>query len=297
LSGSPIGRIVEVAEPGRYLAKSRGFLTVTEGAEELGRVPLDDISAVIATCSATTVSCVLLADLAMRGIPFVLGGRNYAPTAILWPIAGHHAQQRRLETQAEAGRPLKKRLWALVVAAKIRAQGNALAAAGQPSGGFEFLARQVKSGDPNNLEAQAARRYWPLLMGAEFRRDVAADGANAMLNYGYAVLRAATARAIVAAGLHPGLGIFHRHPHDAMPLADDLMEPFRPLVDGIVRGLMLEGESVITPDVKRRLAGVLHMDQRTDLGTTPLETCMQRLATSVAESFLSGKPELALPHF
>ncbi len=295
MSTSSPGRVVEVAEDGRYLAKDRGFLTVAERGSEIGRVALDDITAVVATSPATTVSCALLADLATRGIPFVLCGRNYAPAGMLWPVAGHHAQQRRIEMQAEAGKPLKKRLWAAVVAAKIRAQAAALEAAGLDGAGLTFLARQVKSGDPDNLEAQAARRYWPLLMGTEFRRDTAADGVNALLNYGYAVLRGSTARAIVAAGLHPGLGIFHRHPHNAMPLADDLMEPFRPLVDGLVLGLMRDGQMAVTPGAKRRLAGVLHLDHQTEAGTTPLESCIYRLAASLAESFLRGKPCLAFP--
>jgi CRISPR-associated protein Cas1 len=295
MSGSPLGRVVEIAEDGRYLAKVRGFLTVAEHGAEIGRVALDDISAVIATSPATTVSCALLADLANRGIPFVLCGRNYAPAGMLWPVDGHHAQQRRIESQAEAGRALKKRLWSLVVAAKIRAQGAALGAAGQDGGGFAFLARQVKSGDPDNLEAQAARRYWPMMMGPAFRRDTSADGVNALLNYGYAVLRGSTARAIVAAGLHPGLGIFHRHPHNAMPLADDLMEPFRPQVDLVVLCLLREGATQVTSAAKRRLAGVLHSDQRSEAGSSPLETCISRLAASLAESFLSGKANLVFP--
>jgi CRISPR-associated protein Cas1 len=197
--------------------------------------------------------------------------------------------------QAEAGKPLKKRLWGLVIAANIRAQGAALHAAGLEASGFNGLARQVKSGDPGNLEAQAARRYWPLLMGPAFRRDATADGVNSLLNYGYAVLRGSTARGIVAAGLHPGLGIFHRHPHNSMPLADDLMEPFRPLVDGLVLTLVNDGETVLTPDVKRRLAGVLHAEQLTKAGRSPVETCIYRLAASLADSFLSGKPCLAFP--
>jgi CRISPR-associated protein Cas1 len=295
VSTSSLGRVVEVAEDGRHLAKDRGFLTVAERGTEISRVALDDITAVVATSPATTVSCALLADLATRGIPFVLCGRNYAPAGMLWPVAGHHAQQRRIELQAEAGKPLKKRLWALVVAAKIRAQGAALQMAGLEAPGFVFLARQVKSGDPDNLEAQAARRYWPLLMGPEFRRDTEADGANALLNYGYAVLRGSTARAIVAAGLHPGLGIFHRHPYNAMPLADDLMEPFRPLVDRVVLGLVREGQTVVSPEVKRQLAGVLHADQQTPAGSSPLESCIYRLAASLADSFVSGKAHLALP--
>ena len=295
MTTSPLGRVVDVAEDGRYLSKQRGFLVVSAAGTEVGRVPLDDLAAVIATSAATTASCALLAELAERGIPFVLCGRNYAPAGLLWPVAGHHAQQRRMEMQIERGPALAKRLWAEVVRAKIRRQGWTLARAGQRAGAFERLARLVQAGDPDNLEAQAARRYWPLLMGTAFRRDPDGDAANALLNYGYAVLRAATARAIVAAGLHPGLGIFHRHPHNAMPLADDLMEPFRPVVDWETYRLLAEGVGEVTPAAKRRLASVLVREEPTLAGHTPLATCMIRLAASLAESFLTGVPHLEFP--
>lgn len=295
MSLSPLGRIVEIAEDGRYLSKDRGFLVVQVQREEVGRVPLDDLLAVIATAPSTTTSCVLLAELAARGISFVVCGRNFAPAALLWPTAGHHAQQRRMEAQIEQTRPLAKRLWAEIVSAKLRRQGWALARAGCPSGAFERLAREVRSGDPDNREAQGARRYWRLLLGPEFRRDVDGGGTNALLNYGYAVLRAATARAIAATGLHPGIGIFHRHPHNAMPLADDLMEPFRPIVDAMVHDLLTEGIGEVSVTAKRRLAGVLLIDEITPAGRTPLGTCIHRLAASVAESFLSGIPDLTFP--
>lgn len=295
MRGSPLGRIVEIAEPGRHLAKERGFLVVTERGAEIGRVPLDDIEAVVAADAGTTTSCALLADLAERGIPVVLCGRNHAPSGLVWPVAGHHAQQRRMEAQLSAPRPLTKRLWALLVAAKLRRQGWALERRGQPAGAFARLAREVRSGDPDNLEAQAARRYWPLIMGVAFRRDPDADGANALLNYGYAVLRAGTARAIAAAGLHPGLGIFHRHPQNSMPLADDLMEPFRPVVDVSVAELLDGGAVGLDTVAKRRLAAVLWQDEPTKAGISPLSTCLMRLASSLASSFLSGVPELDLP--
>ncbi len=295
MTASPLGRVVEIAEDGRHLSKTRGFLTVSAAGAEIGRVPLDDITAVVATSPATTTSCVLLAELAERGIPFVLSGRNFEPAAILWPVSGHHAQQRRMEAQLGKSGALAGRLWAQLIAAKVRQQGAALAACGKPSGAFSRLAGLVRAGDPENIEAQAARRYWTLLMGDDFRRDSDAAGANAMLNYGYAVLRAATARAIVAAGLHPGLGIFHRHPHNAMPLSDDLMEPFRPLFDVAVVRLLAAGETAVTTDVKRALAALLLEGQPTAAGTTPLSTCLVRLAASVADSFVSGKPLLDLP--
>ena len=125
----------------------------------------------IATAAGTSASCALLAELAERGVPFVLCGRNFSPAALLWPVAGHHAQQRRMEAQINTTRPLGKRLSSGVVVAKVLRQGAALAAIGQPSGAFTRLARIVRSGDTDNVEAQAARRYWHLLMGPEFRRS------------------------------------------------------------------------------------------------------------------------------
>ena len=133
------------------------------------------------------------------------------------------------------------------------------------------------------------------MMGAAFRRETDGDGVNAMLNYGYAVLRAGTARAIVAAGLHPGIGIFHRHPSNAMPLADDLMEPFRPWVDVAVHALVAEGHVTVDPMVKTTLAAVLAKDLRSAAGRTPISTGMIRLAQSLSASFVAQSPRLDLP--
>lgn len=295
MSLSPLGRVVEIAEDGRHLSRERGFVVVSAGHEEIGRVPLDDIAAVLATSPATTASCALLAELAERGIPFVLCGRNHAPSGLLWPVAGHHAQQRRMEAQLDHSHALGPGLWAQIVRAKLLRQGWALASIGKPGSVFVRLASLVEPGDPRNLEARGARRYWPLMMGASFRRDTNGTGLNALLNYGYAVLRAATARAIAAAGLHPGVGVFHRHPHNAMPLADDLMEPFRSLVDLAVRDLGEGGTTEVTPESKRALVAVLGREEPTALGHTPVSTCMMRLAASLAESLVSGVPRLEFP--
>ena len=205
-----IGRIVEIAEDGRHLALKRGFMTVRVDGDEIGRVALDDISVVIANAHGLTYSNNLLVALAERGAPLVICGRNHSPIAWVWPVAGHHAQTARMAAQVAASQPLKKRAWQAIVCAKISQQAAVLDAAGHRGGGVAALARKVRSGDPENVEAQAARRYWTLLMGDDFRRDRSAPGANALLNYGYTVLRAATARAVMAAGLHPSLGIHHR---------------------------------------------------------------------------------------
>ncbi|HYG85724.1 MAG TPA: type II CRISPR-associated endonuclease Cas1 [Azospirillum sp.] len=289
------GRIVEIAEDGRHLSLSRGFLVVEERGREIGRVPLDGIGAVVANAHGLTYTNNLLLALAERGVAVVLCGPNHVPAAFLWPVDGHHVQAQRMRAQLNASVPLAKRLWQVLVRAKIRQQGAVLEARGAPSGAFETLARKVRSGDPENIEAQAARRYWPLLFGGDFRRDPDAAGMNGLLNYGYAILRSTVARAVMAAGLHPSLGLFHHNRSNPLCLVDDLMEPFRPFVDLAVVRLAEVGHEVVTPDTKRFLALVPSLDLPTAEGTTPLSTVIGRAATSLAQAYEIGKAELDLP--
>lgn len=290
-----VGRVVEVATDGRHLAVDRGFLTVAEKGTEIGRVPLDDIAAVVANAHGLTYSNNLLVTLAARGVPVVLCGPNHSPAALVWPVNGHHAQAGRMSDQASASAPLKKRLWQQIVQAKILSQGAALASVGAEAGGFRLLARKVRPGDSDNVEAEAARRYWPLLLGSGFRRDTDGGGLNGLLNYGYAVLRAATARAVMAAGLHPSLGLMHSNRGNALVLVDDLMEPFRPLVDREVHRLKTNGVVDVTADVKSALARIMVVDLPTEEGLSPLMTCLERLAGSLTKAYAGEADRLVLP--
>lgn len=290
------GRIVEIAEDGRHLSLHRGFLKVEAGGAEIGRVPLDDIGAVIGNAHGITWSNNILVELARRGAPVVLCGANHAPEAWLWSAAGHHAQTARINAQIDAARPLEKRLWQMLVVGKISLQAAALDAAGKPSGGVAGLTRKVRSGDPENAEAQAARRYWPLMMGDDFRRDRARSGINSLLNYGYTVLRASAARAVIAAGLHPSIGVYHRTRTDPLCLSSDVMEPFRPVIDLAALRLFHEQGTEVTPDAKAALVGALTADMETARGVTPVSTCIERLAVSLAQSYESGTPALEMPH-
>jgi CRISPR-associated protein Cas1 len=291
-----VGRVVEIASDGRHLSLVHGFLLVSEEGEEVGRVALDEIGAVVANAHGLTYSNNLLVTLARRGIPFVLCGPQHRPEAILWPVDGHHAQSGRMNDQARASAALKKRLWREIVRAKILMQGATLAAVGARSQGFLLLARRVQAGDPENVEAEAARRYWPLLFGSDFRRDRDGDGINALLNYGYAVLRAAVARGVMAAGLHPSFGLMHANRGNAMVLVDDLMEPFRPIVDREVHRLAHEGTAELTREAKAALARIFVLDLPTERGMTPLMTAIERLCQSLAAIYGGVEVELALPH-
>ncbi len=290
-----IGRVIEIASEGRHLARYRGLMTVSAGSTEDGRVPLDDIGVLLCNARGLTYSNDLLTELARRGAAVVLCGANYLPVAWIWPLDGNHIQALRMRCQLEATLPLRKRLWQTMVKAKIEQQKSVLEMLGKSDGGLDTLARRVKSGDPDNMEAQAARQYWPRLFGTDFQRERFGEMPNPLLNYGYTVLRAAMARAVTAAGLHPSLGVHHHNRYDAMCLVDDLMEPFRPAIDYAVVRLVESGCTEVTSEAKRTLVGVLATDMSTDRGTTPLETCLERAAQSLAQSFEVKQASLVFP--
>src|SRR6266851_1385925 len=254
-----VGRVVEIATDGRHLSIHRGFLVVAEGGEEVGRVAMEDVASVLANAHGLTYTNNALVELSSRGVPVVLCGPNHMPAAIVWPIDAHHIQTGRMNDQVAA-----------------------LAAAGAPSGGCYLLSRKVRSGDPDNVEAEAARRYWPLMFGREFHRDKDGAGINGLLNYGYAVLRAGMARAVMAAGLHPSFGLMHSNRSNPMVLIDDLMEPFRPIVDREVRRLVGRGAAEVDREAKAELARIMTVDLPTSAGLSPLMLCAERLSQSLA---------------
>ena len=289
------GRIIEITSNGRALHKERGFLAVREDGKTIGRVPLDDIDTVIAAAHGLYWSGNILAALAERSVPIVFIGANYTPIAHILPIAGHHNQGVIMQAQADASLPTRKRLWAQIIKAKIQAQADILSIIGQENERLIYLKSQVKTGDATGREAASAQYYWPKLLGADFRRDRSRAGANVLLNYGYTVLRAATARAIVSAGLNPALSLHHVSNGQALRLADDLMEPFRPAIDIAVYDLMKQGKTSINKDIKAILTAVLNIDYLTENGHTPLSHLMVRIAQSLAKVYLKQEKTLALP--
>lgn len=289
-------RIVDIATDGRHLSAHRGFLVVSEERREVGRIPLDDVCAVIIHAHGVTWTTNLVVALAERGAILLLCGPNHAPVAVCLPLEGHHAQNARIRAQLEAGRPLQKQLWRQVIIAKISWQAAVLQSCGISASAFDLLARKVRSGDPDNVEAQAARRYWPLLMGEAFRRDREAEGVNALLNYGYTILRSLCARSAVAAGLHPSMGIHHANRTNAFALADDLMEPLRPLVDALTLRLVSAGIETVSPEAKRAFAGLIALDLPVEGETTTVAVAAQRSAQTLATAFQTGRSgELVLP--
>jgi CRISPR-associated protein Cas1 len=286
---------LEIAGSDRHLAKERGFLSVRCSGKTIGRIALDDLSCVLVSGHGVTYSNDLLAALAERAVPMVLCGRNMLPLAVLLPVCGHHLSGRRIQAQASSGLPLRKRAWQAVVKAKVLNQACNVEIHGGSAGHLKALAESVKSGDPENVEATAARQYFPACFGPGFKRDRDAGGINAQLNYGYTVLRAATARAVMLAGLHPAFGLHHKNARDSMPLVDDLMEPFRPVVDMLVLRLAREGLPGLEKDSRKLLTALPNVDMPLKGEISTVSGCLQALAVSLAGVFTGERRQILLP--
>lgn len=292
-------RVVEISSDGACLSLSRGFLTVRVDGDPPGQVAIEDMSALIIRGHGASLSVNICTRLAEANVPIVICGSSQSPASVVWPVSGHFAQGLHMQAQACANKPMQKRLWAQLVTAKIEAQGTVLMARGLDNSDLLAMAGRVKSGDSDNIEAQAARRYWPRLMGKDFKRGAGEGGINAALNYGYTVLRAATARSILAAGLHPSLSLHHQSRGDALRLADDLMEPFRPWVDHAVCKIAADHKGKDNFELERArkaaLVSVLNLDLQGALGASPMQVCMDRMAQSLAQVFLGERKTMELP--
>lgn len=288
-------RIIEIASDGRYLHADRGFLVIKDGKAEVGRVPIDDVGGLIGSGHGLRFSAELLVRLAERCSPLVVCDAQKRPRAMLLPLEGHHRQGERLWQQARVKDGTRNRIWKQIVQAKLRAQARTLEAFDISGMALKRISDKVKAGDPENAEAQGARVYWTGLFGRDFRRDPDGNGINALLNYGYTVLRSATARAIVAAGLHPTLGLHHCNGANACALADDLMEPLRPVIDATVKGMTLADELELTPATKRLLALALYRNIPSEAGMTPIASILGRMCFSLVEVFSGTRRSLELP--
>jgi len=238
-------RIIDISEhPARLSVRQERLVIEREDAPDTA-VPLAELAALAVSNPRVSFTHAALSKLSAAGGVLVVCDEKHLPAGMLIPVAAHYTQSERFARQAEAPLPLKKRLWRQVVRHKVENQGKILEELYQDDKGLKELSKKVKSGDPENIEAVASQRYWPALFDDPgFKRDRSAEDQNRYLNYGYAVLRAVIARAICAAGLHPSLGIHHHNRYDSFCLADDLMEPYRPLVDRAV----VEVTNALGPD-------------------------------------------------
>lgn len=272
--------------------------------EAQATIPIEDIGLVILDHQQIIVSQALIAKLLENNVALITCNTTHHPTGLMLNLEGHSLQSQRFQAQIEATEPLKKQLWQQVIKAKIRNQAAVLRQGGFDTENMLHWSDHVKSGDPNNLEGRSSAWYWAhVFKGQEsmhaqdFIRHPAGLPPNNLLNYGYAILRATVARALVGSGLLPTLGIFHRNQYNAYCLADDMMEPFRPYADQLVIQILggKEPFEELTPSVKKRFLQLPALDVTMQGETSPLLIAVQRTSASLARCFLGESRKLTLP--
>lgn len=268
---------------------------------ETKTAPIEDIGLIILDNPQITITQSLIAKLLTNNTAVVTCDHTHHPTGMLLNLDGNSLQSMKYQAQVESSIPLKKQLWQQTIIAKIKNQAALLAFQREENKYLLNLADNVKSGDAENCEAKAAVYYWKHLFPAflEFRRERFGAPPNNLLNYGYAIVRAAVARSLVASGLLPTLGIHHRNQYNAYCLADDIMEPFRPFVDQVVcqiirgNGKFLE----MTPNIKKALLAIPAVDVQIGGQKSPLMVAVQRTTASLAKCFEGKTRKLLYPEF
>lgn len=264
-------------------------------------MPIEDIGVLITDHKQITITHALLEKLLDNNCAVITCNSTRHPHGLLLPLDGNSVQAERYRHQVSASAPLKKQMWQQTVRAKIENQAWLLQSArGLPVTNMEHWAGSVTSGDGDNHEARAAAYYWANLFGIEgFRRGREEAPPNNLLNYGYAILRAVVARALVASGLLPTLGIHHKNRYNAFCLADDIMEPYRPFVDQVVLEIVTTGAdySQITKDIKMKLLGIPQLDVSVNDLRSPLMVAMSRTTASVHACFEGSARKIVYPKF
>lgn len=301
-----IKRTVEISQSSVHLSVRLDQLIVQPHEESAGRaasIPCEDIGVVLIDNQRTTYSHAALAQLVKFDAVVIVCGRNHLPAGLLLPLSNHSRVVWRIHDQLAISKPLRKQLWKQIVQAKVNAQAMNLSESTPERNRLLAMVKEVRSNDAGNIEAQAARLYWQHWLGSDssFRRDTSTEAAapNNLLNYGYAVIRATLARAIVAAGFLPALGLHHRNRSNAFCLADDLIEPLRPIVDRRVRELYCHhNRTKLDQPTKAGILQVLtttvKMEDQTPT-TGPLFVAIQRMVGSLVRCYQGKAKSLTIP--
>jgi CRISPR-associated protein Cas1 len=291
-----IKQTVEISAEPVHLASRMGQLVFQRKDKVVGQTACEDVGMVVVDHPQTTYTHQALSQLAASDAVLVICGDNHMPIAMMLPLADHTQIVWRVHDQIELAKPMRKQLWRQLVVAKIFNQAMNLPEEYPARSALLAMSRRVKSGDPENLEAQAAKTYWSnWLWPEEFRRDSDQEGVNSFLNYGYAIVRAAVARAIVSAGLMPCLGLHHCNRSNHFCLADDLIEPWRPFVDDRVREMWRAGYDTLNQPAKAELLKLLEMSVMLGGEKGPLMVAMHRFVGSLVRCYAGESKMLEVP--
>lgn len=297
-----IKRTLYFGNPAYLKTKNEQLVMELADTGEVKSVPIEDIGLLILDHQQITISQALMAKLLDNNTAVVTCNEKHHPTGMFLNLDGSSLQSMKFKAQIAASEPLKKQLWQQTVSCKILNQAAVLSSERKENKLLLELAKSVRSGDAGNAEATAASFYWKSIFPEfiRFKRDRDGLPPNNLLNYGYAILRAITARSLVASGLLPTLGIFHRNQYNAYCLADDMMEPYRPFVDKVVCDIVrFNGDftEYMTKEMKTDLLKIPAMDVQINGEKSPLMNAMQRTTASLAKCFEGKQRKILYPEF
>ena len=258
-------------------------------------IPIEDVGVVLLENQQTNITLPLLNSLVENEVQVVICNSKGMPSAMIHSMNSNSLQGETLRAQISCSEVLKKQLWKQVVEAKIKNQASLLNSVGEDGNVLKPFYSNVRSGDIDNREGISARIFFQHLFGDNFVRNRNEPGINALLNYGYSILRTATCRAIVSSGLLPAIGIHHHNRSNAYPLADDLMEPFRPFVDGVVYDLIMRGKMELTKEVKGEIISILYVDTMYENIKRPLSVGLSMTTASLVRCLSKEQNTLSMP--
>jgi CRISPR-associated protein Cas1 len=291
-----IKRIIDISDRAYVYLKHQQLIIEKQG-EIIGQVPIEDLGVLILQHPAIVLTQQLIVSCQKNKVVIIFCDEKHLPYSVILPIGeGHTLHNKILKQQMAISEPTRKRLWQQIVQHKIKQQEQTLVMLDKESTRLNYLSTQVKTGDPGNCEAIAAQAYWKLLFGKAFKRDTDLDGINSILNYGYAIIRAAVARSICGAGLHPTLGLFHTNQYNALCLADDLMEPFRPWVDYVVYKMAsTQSDITINQQSKQALLGLMSEAVLYKKKSMPFMVALHYLMADLKRCYSNGIKTLPYP--
>jgi len=291
-------RTIYIGSPS-YLSLRNRQLKVKDATsqEEKGSIPIEDIAMLLLDHPQITLTSTLLDMLMVHTVAVINCDAKHLPNGLMLPLQGHSTLTQRWHCQIGASIPLKKQLWKQTVQAKIENQRQLLLINDLPAGSMQTYLQTVTSGDETNREGIAAQYYWKHLF-ENFTRNPDGGYPNPLLNYGYAILRALVARALVSSGLLPALGIFHHNKYNPYCLADDIMEPYRPFVDLMVRELTQNSPlqtTQLTKEVKAYLLGITTIDVTIEEQKRPLMVALSTTTASLYACYEGSKRRISYP--
>ncbi len=294
-----IKRTLYFGNPARLRVKDLQ-LVIERQDEKNVTVPLEDLGFIVLDHFGITISHYALNELMFHNVMVITTDETHMPAGMFLPMAGNHAQTESFRAQINAPVPTHKRIWQATIRSKILNQAALLDRVGATDNPLRDLALEVQSGDVTNREAAAAKLYWQLLFDPyRFKRHRYGKPPNNLLNYGYAILRGVIARALCGAGLLPMLGVHHHNRNNPFPLADDIMEPYRPFVDDMVWNMAQEEPDIgnLTPELKKILLEIPATGVMMQGEVKPLHLAAARTAASVKRCFTEGQKRPVYPSF